>query len=190
MLRVVQGALADVAEATYEVRDLCVVREEWANGDRRNRDVGLVPCERRFFANVTRARQRFPSSLNDLTEKEFQRCESRDNDNEEEERYYWPELDCDFVVPLITKPLPRMNDDDDAARSNGYSATNTAEWMNARLEQVSAQRQRVDATTTVVYMKGWGSPRNVSYVGQYWGNEGTFEIDWYRQAALIVTLPQ
>ena len=83
-----------------------------------------------------------------------------------------------------------MTGDFGAADYARYDESAVTDRMNARLAKVTPQCQHVDATTTVVSMKGWGCPRNVSYVGQYWGNEAAFEIDWYRQAALIVTLPQ
>ena len=172
MLRLVQEALADFEGATYEVRDVSVVREEDMYGDCPNYDVGPFPRGRKIFADVTQ--------VSDI-------ASSDELSDDELDRYYRPEWECDFVVPLITKRLPKFMDGDsprDRVRYHGSAATG---WMDARLKKVTAQRRCFDSTTTVVSMKGWGSPE-LSNVGQYWGNEGKYEIDWYRRAALIVTL--
>ena len=183
MLRLVQKASANKHErAKYQVREVSVVRDIWRDPDmdhHRHHDMGPFPRTRNFFADVKSANP--PSCGEDLSDAEIDRRLAR---------FYQPDIESDVTIPLKITPLRNVKKDADLAFRELYGLTADIERMNVRLAKVTARRQRVDATTTVVSMKGWGSPRNVSEVGRYWGNQGTFEIDWYRQAALIVTLPR
>ena len=172
MLRVVQEALADIEGATYEVREVSVVRDEYGESD--NYAWGPLPLNCKVFAAVQHVD--CPSD-DELSDNDFER-------ERQLERYYQPEAECDDVIPLITTPLPNVT------TKNGPFQYEATDWMNVQLEKVTAEYQQVDEAATVVSMKGWGFPRNLTCVGQYWGNGPTFQIDWYRQAALIVTLPQ
>mgnify|MGYP001580384567 CR=1 FL=1 len=170
MFRLVQEALADVKGATYEVRDVSVVRCGL-------NDVGPLPLTRCFFSEVTTA-----SADEVRVDEDKNRCRGRYFDPN-----YEAALSCMWTVPLKITPLPSVQRDVAAASL----ASCGPEDVNFQLEKVLTRFHRMDAGATVVYMQGWASPRNVSHVGEFCGNEGMYPIDWYRQAALIVTtLPQ
>ena len=96
MLRVVQEALADVAGAAYEVRDVSVVREvcqdqepEWYD------DVGPLPRTHNVFADVTPVDV---PSFNALSDAEIDR---------QLKRYFHSDRECDDIIPLLITPLTR-----------------------------------------------------------------------------------